>query len=400
MRILIFFAATGGGHRRTAGALESYFHNHMPGAQVQAVDSLKAVHMMVDKMICGSYHFMATKAPRAYGVLYKQTQKPSADVVPCLSSICCRKLLPIIQDFQPDVIFTCHPFAGEMVSQLKRRGKIHQPLVAVVTDYGAHRSYVTDQVNAYVVPSMECADMLSDMGVPRQKIYPFGIPVYETFFHSRSRGELQKAFGLQPGRKTVLLMAGSFGVTQIQSIYQSLMDIREDFQMVVITGKNKKMYETFHKMIERSGAKSRVKLVFFTTEVEKYMQASDLLITKPGGLTISEALACRLPLAVFDAIPGQEEDNAQFLVDHGMGVRLENEQCGKVVGDLLAHPETLQRMQEACGQVDLAHTCEKIVALIEELVQQEREESAPMEKKRPMLHFIKKRRTDTIHSTD
>ena len=154
-------------------------------------------------------------------------------------------------------------------------------------------------------------------GAPKEKIHTFGIPIFEAFYQEEDRASLLRGMNLSPELPTVLIMAGSFGVKNILRVYRDISTLGTAFQVIVITGKNKTLYEAFQKELPNSSKPTH--LVEFTTEVQKYMHASDLLITKPGGLTVSEALASGLPMAVFDAIPGQEEDNAQFLQAHGMG---------------------------------------------------------------------------------
>lgn len=373
MRILIFSAATGGGHMRTSKAMEHYFLNNIPGAEVRIVDAIKEVNKVVDKTICGSYEFMATKTPKLYGVIYDSTQKEGLDISKPLSAMACRKLLPVISEFDPDVIITTHPFAGEMVSHLKGRRKIDKPLISIMTDYGPHRSYLAKNVDAYVVPAPECVEPLVALGVNRKKIHPSGIPVFDVFHPvdpeqvSALREELE--LKPDPNLPTILVMAGSFGVTNIMEIYRSLLDLTEPFQLVIITGKNKKLYEAFEKEVVH--APKPVKLVFFTQEVEKYMQCSDLIITKPGGLTISEAIACDLPMVLFNAIPGQEEDNADFLVKRGMAVRIGKNQNGaEVIRRLLHYPEKLRMMQDACRSFDTSKCRENLGALVQELAKQ------------------------------
>ena len=167
-----------------------------------------------------------------------------------------------------------------------------------------------------------------------------------------------------------MVMAGSFGVTNIMGIYRELEELEQDFQLVIITGRNKKLHDTFEKLLPK--AKKPLKLVFFTTEVEKYMQASDLLITKPGGLTISESLACHLPMVVFDSIPGQEEDNAAFLVRRGMAVRMhKGDSCGEIVHSLLTHPKLLADMKSACQEYDASQACANMIPLMQNLLERE-----------------------------
>lgn len=372
MRILIFTAATGGGHKRTSKAMEDYFLRHIPGAEVRIVDAIKEVNKMVDKTICGSYEFMAMRAPKLYGVIYDSTQKEGLDISKPLSAVACRKLLPVITEFDPDVIITTHPFAGEMVSHLKSRRKIDKPLISIMTDYGPHRSYLAKSVDAFIVPAPECVEPMVQMGVQRKKIHPFGIPVFDVFHPVQSEEipVLREQLGLQtdPNLPTILLMAGSFGVTNILGIYKSLMALEEAFQLVIITGRNQKLYDAFEQEIV--DAPKPVFLVFFTDVVQNYMQCSDMIITKPGGLTISEAIACDLPMVLFNAIPGQEEDNAEFLVNRGMAVRIGKNQNGaEVIQRLLHYPEKLDMMKKSVHAFDTSKSRVNLCGLVVSMAQ-------------------------------
>lgn len=174
---------------------------------------------------------------------------------------------------------------------------------------------------------------------------------------------------LDPELPTVLFMAGSFGVSNIIKLYRELADTEVKMQIIVITGRNQRLYEAFERELA-GGERIPTRLIYFTDEVEKYMHASDLLVTKPGGLTVSEALACNLPMAVFDAIPGQEEDNANFLKVHDMGVRLEKD--GDFAGQisaLLSEKEKLREMRENCQHFDKSQSIPNLLALIRQLVE-------------------------------
>ena len=379
MRILIFSAATGGGHMRTSRAMERYFLDHIPGVEVRIVDSFKEVNKLADKIVCGSYEFMATKAPKLYGFIYDQTQKEGLDISRPLTAMACNGLLPVIREFDPDVIITAHPFAGEMVSHLKGRNKIDIPLVSIMTDYGPHRSYLAKNVDEYIIPAPECVEPLVGLGVSREKLHPYGIPVFE-LFHPATPDEipsLRQSLNLDPdpALPTILVMAGSFGVSNIMGIYQSLMALPQQFQLVIITGKNQKLYDSFRSIV--GTAPKKVELVYFTDKVEQYMQCSDMIVTKPGGLTISEAIACDLPMVIFNAIPGQEEDNAKFLVGRGMAVQIAKDQDGaEVIGRLLKNPAELAAMHQACKAFDTSRGKQQLVELLTQLAEHHHKEQS------------------------
>lgn len=369
MKIMLLTAATGGGHLRASGAVEQYIRDNTD-SDVVTVDTLKAVSRFLDKTVCDSYLFIAKKAPALFGRLYKQTNKQTrfSDLVPKLSGLFSNLLFPTIASYQPDVIITTHPFATEMVSDLKEDGLVTAPLICIITDYGVHRAYIADHVDAYVVASEDMVPELMSFGVAKEKIYPFGIPVHGVFFDREDRSMLLRELNLDPELPTLLFMAGSFGVSNIIKLYRDLDSTGANMQIIVITGRNKKLYEAFEKELA-AGTRIPTRLVYFTDEVEKFMHASDLLVTKPGGLTVSEALACNLPMAVFDAIPGQEEDNANFLKTHDMCVRLQKDgNFAEEISVLLQEKQRLQAMRENCEEFDKSQSIPNLLALIRDLV--------------------------------
>ena len=368
MKILLLTAATGGGHLRASNAVERYIRDNT-GHDVKSVDTLKAVGRFLDKTVCDSYLFMAKKVPALFGRLYKQTNKQNlfSDLVPKLSGMFSNLLLPAIEAYHPDVIITTHPFATEMVSDLKEDGSVTAPLICILTDYGVHRAWIADYVDAYVVASDDMVPELMTFGVPKEKIYPFGIPVHDVFFDREDRSMILRDLNFDPELPTLLFMAGSFGVSNIIKLYRDLTETNVKMQIIVITGRNRKLYEAFEKELA-SGARLPTRLIYFTDEVEKYMHASDLLVTKPGGLTVSEALACNLPLAVFDAIPGQEEDNANFLKTHDMGVRLhKGDDFAEQISSLLMEKQKLQALRENCEEFDKSQSIPNLLVLIRTL---------------------------------
>lgn len=372
MKIVILSAATGGGHLRASHAIEKYINENSTGNQVVVIDALKTVSAVLDKTCCEGYHFLAMKTPKIFGQLYRRTNEDSllSDLVTRFTSAFSQRMIPLMEVERPDVVISTHPFATEMVSHLKGRGIVKAPLICLMTDYGPHRAWIAEHVDAYVVSAPDMIPEMVAMGVKREKIYPFGIPVGDVFFTKGDKPALLKRFEMQPGVPTVLIMAGSFGVTNILKIYKDLSRLPYEFQIIIITGKNRKLYEAFLPLVENNP--KRTKLVYFTDEVESYMHACDLIITKPGGLTVSEALACGIPLAVFDAIPGQEEDNAKFLLTHNMAVKLEkNTDPAAAIRSLLEDSRRLEEMRASCENFDTSDSNKNIFSLIHELLEKQ-----------------------------
>ena len=399
MKVLIFSATTGGGHMRAANALKEYIIQKEPDSEVRIEDTIEHASPFLNKAVTEGYVYMATKTPKMYGTFYKTIDKesPMNKTFEMAVNQYSKKFMPLIEDFCPDIIVTTHPIGTEMASAIKNRHYADVPIISILTDFAAHQTYVSEGVDAYIVSSTEMIGQMMLRGVDGNKIYPFGIPVKQEFFKKIDRKTAMESEGLNPDVPTLLLMAGSFGVTDVLKIYHKIVKSECDFQIVAITGKNEKLYETFVKYLSKLTLNNTLfefnlqkpanlktslklsrhkkpfkptKLLYYTNEVEKYMQIADLIVTKPGGLTVSESIATGLPMGIFKAIPGQEEQNADYLIRSGMAVRLEkNNQCTETINDLMSHPEKLQQMRECIKRSSCGNSSEHIYTLMQELIE-------------------------------
>ncbi len=419
MRVLILSATTGGGHMRAANALKEYIKMQDSSAIVKISDTIEYVSPFLNKAVTGGYVYMVRNTPKMYGSIYKNADKNTATINKTMeftTTSLRNKLLPLVYDFNPDIIVTTHPFAAEIVTALKQNNIIDIPIIDIVTDFAIHQAYISDGVDAYIVSSREMVDQVVERGVSRVHVYPYGIPIMQSFYQEIDREKAFASEGLDPSLPTILIMAGSFGVTDILKIYHKIVKSPENFQIIVITGKNEKLYETFDNYLRKitinntiielretvkaeNAAKAAIKtaknpkakpaakikpqhtvsktlkpakpteLLYYTDDVDKYMRMADIIVTKPGGLTVSEAIAVGLPMAIFKAIPGQEEQNADFLVSKNMAVRLEKkDSCTAVITDLLRNPEKLENMRKAINSFSKGNAAANIYLLMLDLV--------------------------------
>lgn len=370
MRVLIFTASTGGGHKKASAALESYIKSRDSEAVVNTVDALKAVGKAFDKLISGGYVFLAKHAPRVYGKMYRHSDKDTKlnSLVDNVTGVASKKLFPMIDEFKPDVIVTTHPFAAEMVSAIKGKHELSVPLISIVTDFAPHKTYIQPNVDFLVVSSNEMKYRLENLGIKSDSIRTLGIPVDPVFYKKQDKNALLEEMGLECDVPTILMMAGSFGVSDVFDIYEGILNISEKFQLIIITGNNKKLYSEFEQRIEKHGdGGKRTKLNFFVNDVYRYMHASDLLITKPGGLTVTEALASCLPMAIFKAYPGQEADNEDYLIRNNMAIQLpKGKKCAPVLERLISDKDKLASMKQSCGEFFKGKAVETIYELIVE----------------------------------
>jgi UDP-N-acetylglucosamine:LPS N-acetylglucosamine transferase len=409
VKIIILSATTGGGHMSAANAIKNYLSDF--ASDVIVLDTIEYINPILNKTITEGYEYLAKKRPSIYKVMYKTANKEKImKAITKVNSLISKKLIPLMNEYNPDVIITTHPFSTEMVSRLKGSGKINAPIVCIMTDYAPHRTWINDNVDAYVVANDEMIKSMYSMGVPYWKVYPYGIPIDEGFYERKDKKIVLREMGLNPNLPTLLIMAGSFGVKNILEIYKEILEICIDFQIIVITGRNEQLYDSIDRVVHgekekketafetvcrfgyllklsfsklygknknenisgskkfRDIHKKNTRIIYFTKEVDKYMQAADLIITKPGGLTITEALACNIPMAIFDAIPGQEDENADFLVNKNMAIRLEKGEKGAAaVKELLECGGKLELMKLSCRTFDKSDSLRKIRLLLERI---------------------------------
>ena len=416
MNIIIMTGATGGGHNRASNALKDYIITHDPGAQVDILDVIEECSALLNSIVVKGYKAAVTLTPNFFGLLYRTADKPSpiSELLNLVYAQCSKKLLPIIEEKKPDVVISCHAFTAGILAYMKCRMNYTVPLISIVTDFIPHRSYVSEGVDAYITASEKSRTILTELyQIAPERVFFYGHPVYDRFYeeNARPREEVLTGLGLSPDRQTVLVMAGSFGVTDILKIYEKLVNINVDYQLIVITGKNRKLYTAFEKMLgsekefetdedpeqlidvpddsvvrrmlsEGEPAKPKLpsifrrttanrkptKLFYYVDNVEDYMHASDLIVTKPGGLTTSESIASALPMAIFQAYPGQEKQNAELLAENGIGILLEKgDAITEQVGALLREPEKLAAMRENCRRYVRKDSCANIYALAKKL---------------------------------
>lgn len=360
MRILIFYASTGGGHKRAAAALKEYFENESPDNIVKASDGLRLTGALYNKFICDGYTTLAKRMPNFYGKIYRNSDKESKlnDLCNGVNKSKGKHLLPTIREFKPDVIISCHAFITTMLGDLKTKGKLSAKIIALVTDFAPHYTYIADGVDHYIVSTDKMLkDFKEKYKIKEDRVHKFGIPVFQKFAQGPDRNELCEKLSLKPDMKTILFMAGSFGVKEVLGVYKDIALKNKDCQFIVITGNNERLYNSFKTQINEN-----TKLLMFVNNVEDYMHCSDLIITKPGGLTVSESITCALPMAIYSAFPGQEADNAHYLENIGVAISLKANP-GDTIRGLMNYGGRLKAMSAKCREIYAGNASELICKL-------------------------------------
>ncbi len=348
MKTLILSISAGGGHNAAGEAISSYITQSEPESKVVVIDTLKYISPVLDKVFIGTYLNSLKFYPKAFNYLYSVSNKSDENftqVVDRFEEIIAARLIPLIKRFKPDVILATHPFTSQMLSLLRKKKGIVIPSIVVMTDYGIHTMWVHSDIDYYVVAHESMIPELVSLGRHRETILPLGIPVRSSFQGMGDRSKTLKSIGLDPELLTITLMGGSLALGRIRNILRELDSIPRRFNIVVITANNEKLYDEATE-ISLNSEKS-IAVLKYCNFMNDIMKASDLLVTKPGGLTIAEALISETPLAVFSAIGGQEQQNRQFLVQNGLAIDIGNgEDCALKIEKLLFDEQKLLEMAE------------------------------------------------------
>jgi processive 1,2-diacylglycerol beta-glucosyltransferase len=322
---------------------------------------------MADKLIVGSYLGTLKKTPKVYGELYKlsESMENITDITKTVNKMLSNKLCRFINDFNPSVIVCTHAFPVHMVSSLKYKKNINIPIIAVVTDFANHMFWKNDNVDAYIVAHDYVKQCMIETGIPKDKIYSYGIPISSDFLNKKDRKTILQELGLED-KLTMLLMGGLLGIGKVQDIFKQLLSCNRDLQIIAVTGDNQKLRESLKELADNS--KKKVKIFGYTNRVSDLMDASDFLITKPGGLTISEALAKNIPIIMLPPIPGQEERNAKFLLNSGVAASLyPGDSIEGLLTQILDTSLRFHHMKEMSAHLSRPNSSQDILNLMEKL---------------------------------
>ncbi len=327
MNILILTSNTGGGHIKASEAICEQIKYMNIDYNVKSVNTLDHINHSFNKIITSFHHECIKTYPNLFGKIYYYSENDhlSINIFNSILKSLAKKFLPVILEFNTDIIISTHPFSTHMVSYLKDIGKIKNiKLINLITDYAPHKFWIQKNVDAYITATDQMTNDMIKRGVKKEIIYPIGIPVGTSFLKSHNKTEILNSINFDHDKFVILFMSGSVGVNLSIKIFKELLlNIDREFQIIIITGHNKCLYDKFNKIISSyEGNNIKFKLIEFTTEVSKYMSISDVIITKPGGLTTTEAIHSELPIIFFDAIPGQEEKNGEFILNNNIGLRI------------------------------------------------------------------------------
>lgn len=363
LRILVFSASFGGGHRSAAESIRRYYEAHHPDTvDVKVVDFFDEFVPSLNVLAKFAYQQSVQFFPSAYGTFYDLSNRlPTNPVVHELKLMGMARAASYIDDFAPDAVISTFPVAGGVVADIKET----RPLVSatVVTDFGAHRTWLHPATDIYFVACKEVREDLVVRGIPWERVVVSGIPIHERFSQALEKPSCRKDLGLAD-RFTVLLtsIAGTPGDVKDLALQLASMGV----QVAAVAGKSERLRKRLDPV---AGDNELVKVYGFIEEMQKMMTAADVLVGKAGGLTVSESLAMRLPLIIYNPVPGQEIYNVDFIVNYGAGLLARDEEdVVEKVRFLSSHADRLEQMSGNAGTIGTPTAaqavCERVLAAL------------------------------------
>lgn len=371
-KILIFYASYGGGHLSAANSIKNYLSSNYENIDVELIDCMKYINKPIEKITTTAYNEMAKKAPWAWGKIYSDSQKgPLAHITTRSNQVFAIKLLRLLRKKNPDLIISTHPFGSQMCSYLKRKGKITSKIATILTDFAPHDQWLvgSDYTDYFFVAHNKMKEYLISKNIPENKIFATGIPISNKFLETFNTSKILNSLGLKENLKTILFFAGGkfgLGKSRTLEIFNTLVNDFNNIQVIAISGKNKKMYEDFNQIVKAANKTDFIRVFEFVNNVPELMAISDIVITKPGGLTTTESLVSGLPMIIINPIPGQEEENAQFLEHSNVGIWLKKQMnITETISNFLSDNEKLKQMKENTNKISNRNSTKDICTILE-----------------------------------
>ena len=368
MKILITYVPAGSGHQRAAEAL--FFPLQGKGKPVEPVlvDAIQWADPFFRWCFGRGYLGMIQNAPLLWGISYHLTDlklfSRSVQVLHHLSNAWhAAALEKLFLESKADWIIGTHFLPMEVAGSLKARGRLSARLMTVITDYRPHTLWIAPGIDEYAVGSESTRQELIRRGVPEQRIRVLGIPVDPKFSQPLDRSALIQRLGLEAGRFTILVGSGGAGTGPIVPLVQLLAGIQESIQLMIVAGQNETLFRNLERM--RPQVRHPMKTFGFINNMEELMGASDLMVSKPGGLTCAEAMVKGLPLILTEPIPGQESRNAQFLAREKAALLASRlEEIPGLIQNLIRDPESLRQLGERARQLGQPDAADRIARLV------------------------------------
>lgn len=335
-KILFVSYPAGAGHKRAAEALRLTCAEKYPQVTALHIDLADYSDWLIKKSVVSGFHFLAKHLPKAYGLLYDGTDSAAVakllNYFSSLLKINTRKLHQLVENFAPDRIVCTHFFATPLLRSFTKK----IPTDMLITDYELNRIVLDPQVRYFFAPNEATA---AEVIQQKREAFPTGIPLHPEFYKQKDTAQISAAFGLSPARPTILVLSGGTGLLDSSQIIKQILNAISGINLVVISGKNNRpLFKKLNRL--QAGQNSRYIVLEYSEKIDELMRIADVIISKPGGLTVTECLHLKKPLLMVRPIPGQEEANARFVEKNNYGRLITDEnKIADAVNEILRRPD-------------------------------------------------------------
>lgn len=368
-KFLLLTASVGSGHEKAAGAIAEGIKKSFPLAKLDIVDFMSWHTSFINAFMKSCYLKMLSLVPNLYEFMYQFTDgKRKGGCIQLLMAYAMSiSIKSLIRKHEPDVIICTHPFPAEAVSHLGEKWRKNFLSAAVITDYSVHQMWICPHMDLYFVGCDFMQKQLIADGIAKNIIHVTGIPVAERFQKEHDKKLCRQKLDLALYKPVILLMGGGLGLGRIGMALEQLETIDEPLQLIVVAGRNR---ELLHKAEAVSKQSHHEIFVYgYTDKVHELMGAADLLLTKPGALTLTEALSLGLPMLLHEPIPGPETDNARYMSGCGSAIWLHaGDNLAYILRHLLADKDKLADMERAARKNRKPEAVGKIIEVIKESI--------------------------------
>lgn len=361
MRILLLSCNTGGGHNSAAAAIKEYFDSVNIYCEIK--DALAFDSRLKSEFISRGHVFIYKKAPSLFGAGYhyaeKHPSKPGNEsVIYTIMKNGTDSLYEFLRSNHFDAVISTHIFASMMLTELRAKYDFYIRSYFVATDYTCSPGVDELDADAFFIPHKYLIPEFTNNGIPEGKIVASGIPVKRAFYHSVSADKAKQMLGLPSDKRIVLLMCGSMGCGPIEKLGAFLVKtMPQNTMLVVVCGNNKKLYHKFQKL----GSEERICVIGYTNKINLYMDAASVIITKPGGLSVTESATKALPMVLMNVVAGCETRNLDFFMKKGFAVSADTVHgLTEEVNALLSDEKKAKDISEALGESFSSYAAESI----------------------------------------
>ena len=364
-RIILMYISEVSGHHSATLAIEKALKAISADTAVLNINAFNYKNPISEKIANRLYMGIIKRTPQIWDYLYDNPKiaRNIKKIKETIHKYNCPKFKVLFDKFVPDAVVCTQAFPCGMVADYKKTYHASFPLMAVLTDYIPHSYWIYDAVDYYIAPSEEVKSRLINKGALPGKIKTLGIPFDHDFNYPVSGVEIMRKLNLEPRLPTVLIMGGGQGLGPIKTIVRSLEKVSLDLQEIVVVGTNKRLLGSLKKKIKRY--KKKIVVLGYVDNINELMSISDCIITKPGGITTAEALAKRLPMIIVRPIPGQEASNAQYLIEKGAAVKIDDPRDINItIEELLRGRQRLKHMRDIAHSMSKPHASLDIARLL------------------------------------